>query len=157
MTKACTKCGTIKPLDKFYKKAKCHQTATSKHMGQCKECYNQKVLKYQQANPKRTAATMWKSHLKTRYGITVEQYDAIAAAQDGKCAICGCVEDDGRKLALDHNHKTGKTRELLCIRCNLLIGRCDESILLLAKAAMYLQKHNDEAMETLIDLVKKAG
>lgn len=61
-----------------------------------------------------------------KYGITPEQYDALLATQRGVCAIEGCgnspEHQSGRSLAIDHCHKTGKVRGLLCIACNVAIG-----------------------------------
>ena len=50
-------------------------------------------------------------------GVTVEQYDALLAAQGGGCAICGNPPKT-RRLHVDHDHKTGRVRGLLCHRCN---------------------------------------
>jgi hypothetical protein len=50
-------------------------------------------------------------------GVTVEQYDAMLAAQGGGCAICG-TKPKTRRLDVDHDHKTGRVRGLLCHRCN---------------------------------------
>jgi hypothetical protein len=86
--------------------------------------------------------------LQLRYGITAEEYDAKAVAQDNKCALCGCAETfvDSRSKAIrvlstDHNHVTGKARDLLCHRCNTGIGIFNDDVNLLLKAIQYLQKH----------------
>ena len=50
-------------------------------------------------------------------GVTTEDYDRLLAAQDGGCAICGNPPKT-RRLHVDHNHRTGKVRGLLCFRCN---------------------------------------
>ena len=60
---------------------------------------------------------------KTRYGISVEEYEAIFAKQNGVCAICEKPENltkDGKlhALAVDHNHETLQVRGLLCMNCN---------------------------------------
>ena len=55
------------------------------------------------------------SHLKVNYGITEDQYLELLSLQEGGCAICGkTIEEEGRNLAVDHNHKTGEIRGLLC-------------------------------------------
>jgi hypothetical protein len=81
------------------------------------------------------------AYLKKQYGITVEQYEEMLAAQGGACAICGRTEDGihprtgkPRRLAVDHCHDTGRVRGLLCLACNSAIGllRHDEEVLLLA-------------------------
>jgi hypothetical protein len=70
-----------------------------------------------------------------RYGITIEQYDDMYAAQAGKCLIC-----DKHKILLnvDHDHATGKVRGLLCSLCNTSLGGFRDDITLLAKAIIYL-------------------
>lgn len=50
-------------------------------------------------------------------GVTDEQYDAMLAAQDGHCALCPS-KPGTRRLHVDHDHRTGKIRALLCHRCN---------------------------------------
>lgn len=50
-------------------------------------------------------------------GITAEEYDLRLAAQGGGCAICGATPKT-RRLHVDHDHKTGAVRGLLCLRCN---------------------------------------
>ena len=62
-----------------------------------------------------------KRWLKRRHNITLEQYNFMFEQQGGVCAICGLPET-GRVLAVDHNHKTGKIRQLLCNRCNFALG-----------------------------------
>lgn len=83
--------------------------------------------------------------LKTKYGLTLDQYKGMVAAQDGKCAICdrlpGGKRKNDRVLHVDHDHVTGKIRALLCYRCNLHIGAMEDSPTLLRKAADYLDKH----------------
>ena len=57
-----------------------------------------------------------------QFGITIEQYDKMLAAQDGVCAICAGECGSGRRLAVDHDHGTGRVRALLCVRCNRQLG-----------------------------------
>jgi hypothetical protein len=53
--------------------------------------------------------------LKRRYGITPEDFEEMAKAQKYRCRICGRREV---RLCVDHNHKTGRVRALLCDSCN---------------------------------------
>jgi len=77
--------------------------------------------------------------LRYKYGLTVAQFDAMNEAQNFKCAIC---EINPTKV-VDHCHKTGRARQLLCVGCNLgLGGFCDNPEFVL-KAAAYLRKHGD--------------
>lgn len=88
--------------------------------------------------------------MRRKYGMTLEQYRKMDDAQKHKCAICGSEEQsfsyhNGRKknLSIDHCHRTGKVRALLCFRCNGVIGKMEESIDLLTKAVNYLNKHKE--------------
>lgn len=76
--------------------------------------------------------------LRRKFGITVDQYDAIAESQDMLCAICRkvCVTD--RKLAVDHCHETDDIRGLLCQNCNIGLGKFQDDPVLLQRAAEYV-------------------
>lgn len=78
------------------------------------------------------------SYMKRRYGITVEDYDKMLAEQNGVCAIC--EKKDKRRLAVDHCHKTGTVRGLLCSSCNISVGRFDDNPDTLKRAIEYLQR-----------------
>ena len=80
-------------------------------------------------------------NLKDKYGITVEDYNRMLAEQNGVCAICGGVNENGKKLAVDHNHSTGKVRGLLCGICNRTVGNLRDSAELASKTADYIRKH----------------
>lgn len=55
-------------------------------------------------------------HLRVKYGLTEEQYENMVAYFDGRCYICGIVPKG--RLQVDHDHKTGEIRGLLCWLCN---------------------------------------
>jgi hypothetical protein len=81
-----------------------------------------------------------------RYGLTMEQYEQMVAAQDNRCAICGDRPDPNgvkasSRLHVDHNRKTGAVRKLLCGRCNPGIGYFLDDPERLLKAAAYLKEH----------------
>ena len=76
------------------------------------------------------------ANLKHRYGIGVEDYNAMHKKQEGKCAICGIKKD--ANLDVDHCHDTGKIRGLLCNSCNRAIGLLKEDEKIIKKAAEYL-------------------
>ncbi len=79
------------------------------------------------------------SNLKMKFGLTQKDYNKLLEQQNGVCAICGC-EPNGKKLAVDHNHKTEKNRGLLCTNCNLCLGLLKEDIFLFKEAIKYLKK-----------------
>ncbi len=85
----------------------------------------------------------WRNReLRYRYGITLNDYDALLLRQDGRCAICGS-ENSGRKntnrFCVDHDHVTGRVRCLLCFHCNSMVGYAKDSPELLRKAALMLE------------------
>lgn len=76
------------------------------------------------------------------YGITLEKYYSMVEAQNHRCALCNRSCKSGRQLSIDHNHKTGKIRELLCGNCNVGLGNFQDDPEILQKAVAYLQKHS---------------
>lgn len=84
----------------------------------------------------------WRWHLRNRYGLTVEQVEEMAKAQDGRCAICPAVlGDGGAKVCVDHDHLTRKVRGLLCDPCNKALGAFNDSVSSIRAAIAYLEKH----------------
>lgn len=78
-------------------------------------------------------------HLRKMYGITIEEYDARVALQNGLCEIC---EMKPTRLVIDHCHKrAGTFRGLLCNRCNVGIGMLMDSIDNLKSAILYLERN----------------
>lgn len=73
------------------------------------------------------------------YGIDVEDYDRMLFEQDGVCYICK-EHPKKRALDIDHDHKTGKVRGLLCSNHNRALGLLGDDIVLLLRAAEYLVK-----------------
>lgn len=63
-------------------------------------------------------------HLRIRYGILIEHYERLLREQRGHCAICGASPSRSR-LAVDHDHRTGKVRGLLCFSCNYRLGQLE--------------------------------
>lgn len=107
-----------------------------------RELINMKAKIRENKNPEKTIRTRRNFHLKKKFGITVEQYDEMLIKQNGVCEICGGT--NGKKnFSVDHNHKTGKVRGLLCDHCNTGIGRLMEDISILQNAILYLRKYND--------------
>lgn len=106
------------------------------HKARVKEVYR----KWSQKHPGRVAELKRGYSNLRRYGITVEQYDEMFLAQDGKCAVCD-EPPRKRQLAIDHDHATGAVRQLLCVNCNALLGHCRESQKILERAIEYLRSH----------------
>jgi hypothetical protein len=83
-----------------------------------------------------------KKRLKHMYGITLEQYEDLLAAQDGHCAVCPKRPQDTRweVLTVDHDHDTGKVRGLLCTRHNFAIAALGDNTAGLKRALKYVSK-----------------
>jgi hypothetical protein len=127
-TKVCTRCHKSKPRKLFYIK----RSSKDGRTGRCIVC--ELVVKKQRYGPKMLKAIMIRMRIR-KYGVSAEQYDAKIKKQKNKCAICG----QPKPKSLDHNHKTKKSRGILCIHCNFLIGQCRESIRILRRTIKYLK------------------
>jgi hypothetical protein len=166
--KQCKKCGASKPLDDLYRAA----GTRDGHRGDCKACSSEdkrrrylantqaaidRVRRWQQANPERVNATQRArrakpeaklreraGHLMRKYGMTIEQYDAMLEAQGGGCFICGRPPREDISLHVDHDHSTGKVRGILCFCCNNALADFQEDPELLKKAATYVSWHANQ-------------
>jgi hypothetical protein len=76
-----------------------------------------------------------------KFGLTQGQYDELLFKQGGGCAICGGPQTGRGRFHVDHDHKTGEVRGLLCHGCNTGIGNLGENPARLEKAAAYLRQH----------------
>jgi hypothetical protein len=90
----------------------------------------------------------YKYGLLKRYGLTRADYDRMYAAQNGLCAMCAEPERRRQRgterpalLGVDHDHRAQAVRELLCDRCNRLLGICDDDESLLLRGVEYLRRH----------------
>ena len=72
-----------------------------------------------------------------KYGLTAAQYWEMYERQMGCCAICGSSEK--KRMAVDHCHKSGAVRGLLCVACNLGLGNFRDSPAYLSTAISYLK------------------
>jgi hypothetical protein len=77
-----------------------------------------------------------RNRLKRLYGMSLEDYDALLAYQNGACALC---ERTDRKLCVDHDHATKEVRGLLCHGCNIGLGNCKDNPRIMRKGAAYLE------------------
>jgi len=139
VTKRCPKCGETKVVSKFSKDK-------ARKGGYC--CYCKACEKAYKSSPK--GMQVRRNALRKYYfGITAEEFVEMLVRQKGVCAICGEPETnidyrsgEVRALCVDHDHQTGKIRELLCYRCNLVVGHSREDAKILKDTINYLKKHN---------------
>lgn len=149
--KRCTKCGEVKAETEFPKAS----TGKGGLSARCKTCQNAYINEWRRTQQPRLSArnkeikatdprrfrTYW---LKNRFGITAEEYDAMFQAQGGVCAICKQPETRNLgkgivNMGVDHDHRTGAVRGLLCHRCNTIMGMLEDDPTLLAKMIAYLE------------------
>lgn len=152
MSKICSKCNIEQPISSFHKKS-------SGLMGvkaECKTCcskwqsdhYYKPEIKNKRIKRQSSDAYQLyirKFRLRTKYGISLEQYKVMLTAQDNCCNICKTTIPGGRSakyFAIDHCHITGKIRQLLCSRCNLVLGYVKDNQILLHQMIEYLIKHS---------------
>lgn len=113
-----------------------------------KEKRNAQIVEYEKTKPIEWRKSIGqKHHLKTRYGLTKEEYQSKLEKQNYCCAICGKDVTENIKgkthvaLTVDHNHNTGQIRDLLCHTCNTGLGYFKDDSNLLIRASKYLNKH----------------
>jgi len=80
-------------------------------------------------------------HIQRRYNIKPLEFDMRLANQLGGCAICKQPFEDENKIVIDHDHRTGIVRDLLCYRCNNALGQINDSEDLLIEMIEYLKRH----------------
>jgi hypothetical protein len=137
-TKRCPKCGETKEHSDFYR----NSSAKDNCSPYCKVCSNLRTTSYAKENKDKIQPKLAGYALKRRYGITVEDYEAMLITQDYKCAICGTDKcSSGRNFAVDHDHTTGKVRALLCALCNKALGSFKDNPVIIQSAIDYLKKH----------------
>jgi hypothetical protein len=94
------------------------------------------------------------SVLREQYGIGLHQYEQMFKDQSGECFICGNSED--RNLAVDHCHKTGAVRRLLCQKCNRGLGMFNDDPSMLKKAAWYVEQSFDLPEDREVETIPHA-
>lgn len=130
-TKRCPRCTHTKPTTEFYK----NSWAKSGLTNQCKLCAKALQLK--------------------KYGLDEHSFADMLTSQGGVCGMCSTDTPGGKgQWHVDHSHKTGVNRELLCHYCNVGLGSLRDSPTVLAHGLRYLAKHG-EALTTdeLLDIL----
>lgn len=111
--------------------------------------HKERVQKWCEDNHEHLRKKQRLAHVKRAYNLDSSQYLGKIIQQNNLCAICQKEEylktkaGDIRPLCVDHDHKTGKVRDLLCNRCNAALGHVDDNVELLAKMISYLERHRD--------------
>jgi hypothetical protein len=160
-TKACRSCEIDQPISNFNPSA----TNTGGSSYECLVCFKERHARWRKTNEdhvrqksreqmRRMRKAMPKEkrskylrrwRLKRKYGLTEAAYDVIMAAQNASCAICLVkfepVKRGWRAPVVDHDHRTGAVRAILCLGCNTGLGYFNENAETMRKAAEYIDCH----------------
>lgn len=128
----CISCNEEKPL-RFMSKS---------FHGLCKSCSSKKSKQWAIENPNEWERHRRKSHLRKKYNISIDEYNQMINDQENKCAICNheLIDSRGFRPHIDHCHKTGKVRGILCGDCNKALGGFKDDIHRIKNAHLYLLK-----------------
>lgn len=124
--------------------------------GSCYTCLKIKTKARNQTQQGKDAIKKWRgteqgkksirnTNLKRNYDINKEEFDNMIKNQNNKCSLCNSNFDPNNKnerACVDHNHQTGKVRELICGYCNTSMGLAKENIQTLENMIIYLRHHN---------------
>lgn len=142
MMKVCGGCKTEKSVTEFWM-----DRARGRPKSHCKVCTVASTKAWTTRNPNYERERYQKikpetreRHLVRKYGITLDAYNAMLAAQNGECAICHTTPDTQRYgvFHVDHCHTTGQVRGLLCRGCNHVLGHLKDDPDALRSAIAYL-------------------
>lgn len=135
MQKPCSLCQMIKNELEFW----IDRSTKTGLSSACRGCSNQR-----QREQYKNSGNKTKSHgynIQAVYGISELGYQTLFTDQEGRCAICGVHQSRiPRRLHVDHDHRTGKVRGLLCGKCNSGIGLLKDEVSILQAAIQYLTK-----------------
>jgi uncharacterized CHY-type Zn-finger protein len=127
--KVCTGCEQLLTLNDFYP----HKTRQGMPglNPRCKDCVRRKTRE---------------RNRRVIHGISSDRYTEMLLAQDNKCHICFIELDESKSHAggyLDHDHKSGAVRSILCSQCNFLLGQARDDVGILSRAIEYLGEYSD--------------
>lgn len=144
--------------DGFRQKCKsCRNTVRRRRRGEVREKVNSRKMElwHQLTDDQKRESYQKRSHkvfvwkLSAKFGITLEQYEGMVSRQGNKCAICGVHASEAsrsnpnKRLHIDHCHKTGRVRGLLCNACNVGLGSFRDSQEVMNKAISYLSSQRE--------------
>lgn len=129
-TDLCTKCGLrVRTADLTVLSGQGRSVVRQQLCRPCLEVIAPKLVPFQHHREKKD------KELRKKYGISVEDYEALLVHQSGACGVC---LDRPKLLVVDHDHATGEVRGLLCNTCNIGLGSYRDDPKRLARAILYL-------------------
>ncbi len=139
--KSCNICKETKSLDSFYK----DKYGKNGLMYRCIECSI--AINKEQKVPEK----LRRAHLMRNHNMSLETYNLMLEEQMGVCAICLHPESSKhqngkiKSLAVDHCHETGKIRGLLCLSCNIALGKLKDNVFIINSAFNYLKNSYEDS------------
>jgi dCMP deaminase len=142
MLRKCRTCGKDLSIDKTgdYCNIQCFNSRERNIFEEkCEICQSKYVYKVRRKNQWCQSCIQYGRQIKHFYGITLLQYIDILTKQNGCCAVCKINKAGykGKRLSVDHNHKTNEVRGLLCDDCNNAIGKLKDDMILAKNALDY--------------------
>lgn len=144
--KTCADCRQVLGLECFRRRSRnskyyatyctrCHNSRSKKTTAQNTEC----MRKYRERHPARYARYKLRNRV-AQYGLSFDAYTAMLTACGNRCQICGAPGENEKcgRLHIDHCHRSGQARGLLCMLCNIALGAVDDDIARLRAAILYL-------------------
>ena len=124
--KTCNRCKVEKPLTEYYKRT--YSSGNVGYQNNCKKCQGELRVQY------------WKPHqvARRKFGLSDEDYTTLIERSQGLCEVCNTPMGD--KRCIDHDHKTGKIRGVLCNNCNTALGLVGDNVATLTKLIQYLER-----------------
>lgn len=146
----CGTCQVAKPVDEFERYYHPERKKHYRRWSRCKECNKNRLVEYRKNISRDTEKALRRKEQKrninliANYGVTLEDYYKILKDQAYCCAICHdswIDAENDREWPLDHCHKTGIIRGILCFNCNALLGHSKDDEDTLLNAISYLRKY----------------
>ena len=129
--KACLRCGVVKPLGNFFHNSWRPDGLTA----YCKPCVSKVSREWGRRHPEKLRAYT----LKRKYGLSIEGFLELVEQQGGRCAVCVRKFAHVKDGHVDHDHRSGKVRGVLCGSCNRGLGLFGDNRFVLTEAAAYLE------------------
>jgi len=136
ITKTCTTCKVTKNIHEFHSR----NIGTYGKDHQCAECSRKRHRDVYKNNPAVRDRRFYYG-LKRNYGVGKTEYNSMLKIQDNKCAICNKPFVSRTMTHVDHCHKTNAVRELLCSKCNNIVGVLEGNEDIIKLAHKYIEKH----------------
>lgn len=159
--RVCRTCQKVKPTSCFHMHKK-----SGFWRSECKTCSHERRLKRfadhpelkeiarkkSQARDKANCERNYYKYILKQYGLTKDDYQILVRRSSGLCEICRNPPVSRVRLAIDHDHETGKVRGLLCDKCNTAIGKLGDSTGSLFSAIDYLCRHDSNvAVQSIVN------